>query len=75
LNECSPRIGAVPLPTSFPASLDLIRDLRKKWTLTFSLLFADSFPVTPKSFPVNFDNEFRLKPAWMLRLRVMPSSI
>ena len=30
--------------------------------LTFSLLFAHSFPVTPKSFPVNFDNEFRLKP-------------
>ena len=28
----------------------------------FSLLFAHSFPVTPKSFPVNFDNEFRLKP-------------
>jgi hypothetical protein len=27
-----------------------------------SLLFAHSFPVTPKSFPVNFDNEFRLKP-------------
>ena len=40
----------------------------------FSLLFAHSFPVTPKSFPVNFDNEFRLKPAWLLRLLMMPSS-
>ncbi len=40
----------------------------RRWTLTFSLLFAHSFPVTPKSFPVNFDNEFRLKPARMLRL-------
>jgi hypothetical protein len=37
----------------------------------FSLLFAHSFPVTPKSFPVNFDNEFRLRPAWLLRLLVM----
>jgi hypothetical protein len=37
------------------------------YLLTVSLL-------RPKSFPVNFDNEFRLKPAWLLRLPVMPSS-
>jgi hypothetical protein len=46
----------------------------REWTLTFSLLFAHSFPVRPKSFPVNFDNEFRLKSAWMLHLLLMPSS-
>jgi hypothetical protein len=42
----------------------------RKPTLTFSLLFAPSFPVTPKSFPVNFDNKFGLKAAWILRLQV-----
>jgi hypothetical protein len=40
----------------------------------FSLLFAHGFPVTPKSFPVNFYKEFRSKPIWMLHLVMILST-
>jgi hypothetical protein len=60
---------SLPISASNP-----VEQSRRLPVTAFSLLFAHSFPVTPKSFPVNFDNEFRLKPAWLLRLLVMLSS-
>jgi hypothetical protein len=48
--------GACPISASLEqlekcSNIGAQRQLCKKWTLTFSLLFAHSFPVTPKIVP------------------------
>ena len=53
--------------TDGEAAIKAIQDKIGKVKI-FSLLFRHRFPVTPKSFPVNFCEQFRQKPAWMLRL-------
>jgi len=50
--------------------------MKAEWgnVMRFSLLFASSFPVMPKSFPVIFHKQFRQKSLWMLRLMMLSSS-